>query len=787
MTNNRKSTFLGTGIKRCLLITMLCLCPAVWTQNRGTAVQADGIDFVFCLDQSGSMSGAVEHPSANDPHNRRNWLLYSLVRYRLIPETASGKIFRISVVEFGSRHGSEPRYQVSQTLSNYTLEGPKAGESIPDYEQRVAGELRFLEVERKRGYSDHGKALELVGDALRSFENNPIGVSYGGHGVRDRAKIVVMVTDGLPVVRNQNGAVMAQGVLKDEIRRWIHDFPGETALLVFGLNDADNYWIDLGYGRFWDDLAALTSARGQPGAGQMIRDHSNMLFEVIEKINRFMPPPLQPILNDSVDVPPYLRALRFVVEFRKPYIKLPEHLEIIQPDGAKIDLSQALVQPVQAEVIIRNPQGGVWRLPQKKATVANRMKIIHFQENQPAKLVNPPSPVYLNQNLPIHFQVEGHGRNGFFEPFVQYPVEGIIKVRYQDPVQGVVSPEIPLRAEWDKGDQGLFISTTPFLFDKAGDYLVSFEGLVMTASGDKKVVFHSYDNPVIVSDKKQISARLEKPKGKIGTFFGNLKQDFEFGFYSDDVFFPAEDVLEKGDPIIFEFRISDKKDRILHSELVELEQREGRLAGRVQHSLGWRQSLNLLFGRFRGQLKLMVDNRNFKDDYVYGTSGAAFELYRPERKIGLDWLSLILLLGPLLVLAGGLLWLAYLFLIHRLIKLSPFTPVIHYRVDDPFDNNPHVNWKKTVPMKYADKQGAVRLDLPDSTETWKPRLTVKRLFQANGVRVKLTYGAYGRKKSDKDYLVNQILTTRKNDTEPGKQPVVGLEDKNLIFELHIKA
>ncbi|MCP4146952.1 MAG: VWA domain-containing protein, partial [bacterium] len=278
------------GLKICLILTlilMVCNFPGYAQATGSSSLQADGIDIILLIDESGSMGGSNVHPGKNDPLNKRNEFL-ELILKDIVPAAEKGKSFRISIIEFGSRYGSGPQWKVSLTKSAYKIPALRPSESWGHYKDRVKTELSPFFKDRFRGNSDHGEAVRIAKQEIEKLIRTPcLPVPIGQTGVAKRQKIVLLITDGQPYVKT-----LAQVPLKREIERLVGTFPDEVILLAFGLNNSDDYWFGKGYGAFWQNVTSTTvDLQKRKGDAYFITDHDRIYQEVRFVLKKYIDSP----------------------------------------------------------------------------------------------------------------------------------------------------------------------------------------------------------------------------------------------------------------------------------------------------------------------------------------------------------------------------------------------------------------------------------------------------------------------------------------------------------------
>ncbi|UCH94410.1 MAG: VWA domain-containing protein [Candidatus Aminicenantes bacterium] len=764
----------------------------------GQAVrQAEGIDLVLLIDESGSMGGYGEHPQPNDPNNKRNELLH-IILPEIVESAYKGNVFRISVIEFGSRHGSAARWRPEVTLSMYKIEKSKTGESQSDYLQRISTELGFLRTDRTRGYSDHGKALDLAVEEINRLTNQTVPKPTGHVGVTDRLKVVFLITDGMPYVQDTRGMSVAPEGLKKEIKEMVQKFPHQKAVLfVFGLNDADRYWDDKGYGDFWDLNARTTMDNKQKkGYAQFIDNHVEMIKQILPVLSRYTNPPGVNIIHgDTFDCPPYLKSLEFIVEFPRSFMKVSQVLEITQPDGNLLDTTNAREDKVKASIDVPYPQGGVWRFNRKDKDVGLMVKVNY----QTVKFLSPLSPVPLRSTHKIKFKAFGRGQNNAFVQEPGFPLTANVFIETPQDTRD------QLNATMDSNDPGVFISNSGYTFNQAGQYKVEFEASTVSGSGNPLVVLKSNKENLQVTDSTPVELIMEEPMDKTTSCFGSINQGFNFGFYTtgDNKKIPLQDILDTTKKIEATIEIMDASSRVkIISTDINLEPINDTLTGTVEMKLPFTDILNIILGKRDMNVTVTLDNDFLKDKYCLTPPQTDSSLYEFQLKVG-EWFWTYLLL---LIILGLIVFLIILLVILLgRTMCSKDIPVLVYRQetiipDERFTQKIEVD-KRIIKIKKGDKT----FFIPDSSEAWKPKMKIKRNCTDKGVNVTLIYEKFGKGPGDRKGILQFLLEKlkikprdeskerfRKIDIQtsfpqrPAKHLIEELDEKEMIFELQVK-
>lgn len=779
------------------MTVILLFFLAFFSTHGQTAQQAEGIDLILLIDESGSMGGYGEHPQPNDPHNKRNELLH-IILTEIIESAYKGNVFRVSVIEFGSRHGAAARWQPQVTLSMFKFQEPKTGESKSDYHQRVSAELAFLKNDRTRGYSDHGKALDLALQEMNKMDKHPVPVPLGQVGQTQRLKVVFLITDGMPYVRSRDGSPLPAGTLKREIREIVRNFPPQKAILfIFGLNAADKYWDDLGYGDYWDLVAATTSDDKQnKGYAQFIDNHIKIIEQVLPVLSKYTNPPGVAIIHgDTYDCPPYLKSLEFIVEFPRSFMKVSQVLEITQPDGTLLDTANAREQKVNAYIDVPYPMGGVWRFNRKDPDIRLMIKKMYRE----VKFLSPLSPVHLQSTHKIKFKAMGPGENNSFVQDPGYPVTATILIETPQNTKDVLNASLV-----GPNEPGVFVSNTAYRFKQLAPYQVEFEASTVSGTGSPVQVLKSDKVTLQVTESTPVRMVLEEPVDKIHASFGSVDQGFNFGFYtSDGRKISPQEILKTNDKIEADAEITDASSHVtIMSTGFSLQQKNNSLVGAVEMKLPITDIFNIIFGKRDLEVIVKCDNRFIKDEYFLITPANESHLYEFPLKIR-EWIWTYLLLLVIVVVVFALM--GFLFLWFGGTMCSEDIPLLVYRQDSYLPDEQYTREIEVDKRKLKIKKGDKTFFIPDSEEVWKPGLIINRNCTDRGVNVTVTYEKFGKKPGERKrvlqfFLEKLKLKPRDESKErfrkfnlqtiyprrPSKHRIEELKDKEMIFELRVK-
>ncbi len=481
-----------TSLIRCLAKVAAAL--VLLTSQAASGATPAGVDMVFVIDQSGSMTAEGASSVANDRYHKRISFLRSFEQH-LVNSAATGMTNRVAVVEFGGRDAVDPQFQPQVTLSAHTI-APQDGsgqaiESIRrDIRRAFAGVRPVF-----RGDTDHPRALALAGEELRGMQKATLAMLAGStRGPRD--SLVVLVTDGASYAKS-----IDQVELETQTAAAVAAFPNATQFVVFGLNDQSNYW-QLNGERLWSQLAS-PDADGASRA-YLVRTDQEMIPKLLSVLSELVPP--NTLSTDSLhffqDIPPYLRALRIVVDFNEPGLSLDE-VNILDPSGQRLLLGDSDVWNTGLSLTIRHPDPGVWTLRDSQSKYS-AMVYFEFEE---AALLTPPGQMAQQASSLIRYRLSGRGRNGLFEPQAGVdPIHFELQVLAEDDQNGFHAV-LPMSLS---EDLGVVETDQPFRPPSTGDYRLIFSG--RTATSEQVYGSARADgDALIVNDAMPIQLRIVEP------------------------------------------------------------------------------------------------------------------------------------------------------------------------------------------------------------------------------------------------------------------------------------
>ncbi|MCP4147337.1 MAG: VWA domain-containing protein [bacterium] len=767
--------------RKILLLVFVCtIHPSICTGQIPPAQpnpqpQAEGVDFILLIDESGSMCGSRRHPGQNDPMNKRNTFL-ELVLKEISRTTVKGKRYRISLIEFGSRYGTTPQWKAQVTLSAFHVPERLEHENEAHYFDRLRNRLHKFNTDRNRGNSDHGEALRLAHLEIKKLDHTPLPVSIGQQGVSKRMKVIYMLSDGKPYVERENNTSIHETQLKREIKTFAAKFPkNEVILYVLGLNSSDNYWHIGEYGNYWDEIAGRTSdTYGNRGQAQFIKKHRDMYEQIM--------PILIPythnqkgnwVYGEKFDCPPYLDSIEIFLEFSKNFMKLEDVLFITQPNGTPLSVKHFQTRKTYATLRILEPMPGTWEFKRKPHIDIINIRIDRRQGK--ARLVSPLSPVHTGTNTRITFRIPVPSKRQPFTLKQGYPLEGMITITAPD------GTHTPLNALLKAGG---FTSSETVTFKNNGRYKIRFTADVVTSAGNKATVIDSGEKEITVArvDIHPVRVALEKP-GAITTLFGSFDEKIKISFYTGKEKIPLHHLLPEAPGIQLEFQMIKGEQTLAQTRTIDLKPQQEALTADIEGNLTWHHFPSLLLGKISAKMTLKLDNRMLKKGFFLEEPGTLSNMIETQLDVGESlWIYVIIL--AILTVPAGLLYIYHSKKKERF-DISREIPVLVYRHGIKVDRDETVTKELTILKKKMVFSGNLKtaFDVPDMIERWIPELTVIRHQVEKGVKITVKYERFNYNKMDKDLFEEVLMETRDND-RPFQHRIEGLP--RMMFELRIK-
>lgn len=339
-----------------VMVTVCLSVPVLWAQNEPLY---QGLDILFLVDQSASMSGATGRPPT-DPNNLRfeaiQYALDTLSEYRaLVPE---GSVFRMSVVNFGGRaEVNLPWTEVGQ-----------AGDAR--WESERARLMQMLSADAFQSDNEMSLATDfLAGLEVASAQFAQLPSPTDGQHLR----AVVVLTDGAPCIpistdMGCDDRARQLSYMIDLVSFVETEFVGaDYQFFVIAIDDAESYWPD--FESYWQQIV------GQPERASPVTSSTEVaqrFLVILARLLDSLRTDDDSVIGERVDlandqaqiiVPPYHQMLRITLFKSQP----SGSLEIIDPEGKLLDTSEVKVEVSGSSGLIEvwtvsMPQPGIWQL-----------------------------------------------------------------------------------------------------------------------------------------------------------------------------------------------------------------------------------------------------------------------------------------------------------------------------------------------------------------------------------------------------------------------------------------
>ncbi len=351
-----------------------------------------GVDFVFLIDQSGSMCGAACNSSIerqNDPQGFRfEGPKFAIIDFLgdQMSEIYVASTARIGIVEFGQdvdiaqyRAGEDIEYEniaINDVLPPTTIESDLEAWAVQ--REQLLQRMTLYQAEREAqnlGNTDHLGAVRRSTELLDQMQASDPS---------RRLKVIVLLTDGQSAVCYPRGPqdnpfaeeqCFGPGDMLPQVESELDaNLDGEDYYFyVVGMADeASDYWTN--NGPFWENLAVRHNGEARLVESQ--NEVAQFMGEVVNTALSKLPlPPEGPgvvteWLSQLGDFPvrPYLQSLTFYIVRTTP----SDIVEIFDPQGAPLDLNLAdgecrnglcyydLGRLID-KVVVSQPDPGIWR------------------------------------------------------------------------------------------------------------------------------------------------------------------------------------------------------------------------------------------------------------------------------------------------------------------------------------------------------------------------------------------------------------------------------------------
>jgi hypothetical protein len=307
----------------------------------------DGLDVVFIIDQSGSMSGSLlgskAHPHPNDGTGQRiSAVQNAIIRFA---EEVEGTplVHRFSVIEFGSYN------RLNVPLSDKKLSyNPAQPGAAKRNSKRWAKKLR----PKHLGYADTPGAMRA---AITEFQH---WQTAGLSGTRERK--LLLITDGRPCVFGPRGKrCKSLRQMRTEIKRHAKTLKQMGVdIWVIGLNDSDNYW-DQGDGVFWQSIAGRDK-NGHHKARLIDTAFSGITKITQDIIDDWLNLTSLSLKTEEYHIRPYLKRVVFNINANKPDATL--QIEYPTSQIKSVAMSRLRRGSYTVRHILENPAPGTYKI-----------------------------------------------------------------------------------------------------------------------------------------------------------------------------------------------------------------------------------------------------------------------------------------------------------------------------------------------------------------------------------------------------------------------------------------
>ncbi len=421
-------------LTRYLLILLICLIQIPYVFGN------DGLDVVFLIDQSASMSGSQSHPTPNDRHGHRISIVKNVVHRLAEQVEGTPLVHRISVVEFGSL--------VKVPISNLAL---SYDPTMPPGTM-TKNAIRHLESSLNSKEMNNTNTPSAMKAVLTEFRQLT-AASTGGI----RHSQFLFITDGRPRVRRPafTGRLIQINQLWRDIENNAKNLVRlKITLWVVGLNDASNYW-NSGDGLFWEKLAGHDKARLAHTSFPNIADLVQDIVGEWLNINTVT------LEQDKYHSRPYLKRIVFNAHFSQ----LGGQLSIIDPNGLSVPISAGTPQQeTYARYLVDNPTIGTYQLINKNRRVS--YKVFVEEELPNLQFLGPLGTTNQQVERDIVFKVVQQGQA--LDVLPQWPINAQVHVTAPSGATQTLSATF-------EGDGKFAAAWKP---TEIGQYLFDFQGTI---------------------------------------------------------------------------------------------------------------------------------------------------------------------------------------------------------------------------------------------------------------------------------------------------------------------
>lgn len=361
-----------------------------------------GVDFVFLIDQSGSMCGEPCRSTIttrNDPQGFRfEGPKFAIIDFLgdQMSEIYVSSIARISIIEFGQdldlgqyRAGEDIEYEniaINDVLPITTIESDRDAWRVQ--REQLLQRMTDYQLERETqnlGNTDHFGAIQRAVEVLDQMQASDPS---------KRLKVIVLLTDGQSAVCYPRGPLddpwadqqcLGPSQILPRVEGEVEaNLQGEDYYFyVVGMQDkASNYWTN--NGPLWEKLA--TEHNGEARLVESQNEVAQFMGEIVNTIlsKLSLPPDGPGVITEWLPqlgyfpVRPYLQSLTFYIIRTTP----TDTVEIFDPQGEPLDLNLAdgeckgeicfyKLGNLIDKVVVARPEPGTWRAEATIPTTEN--------------------------------------------------------------------------------------------------------------------------------------------------------------------------------------------------------------------------------------------------------------------------------------------------------------------------------------------------------------------------------------------------------------------------------
>jgi hypothetical protein len=511
----------------------------VLVTQAGPALAQDpytGVDFVFLIDQSGSMCGAPCQSTIetrNDPEGFR----FEGPRFAIIDflgdqmsEIYASSTARISIVEFGQdvdltayQPGQNIAYDnvaIHDVVPITTIESDREAWSVQ--REQLLQHMTDYQLERETknlGNTDHLGAVRRAVQVLQEMQ-----ASDGSK----RVKVIVLLTDGQSAVCYPRGpqndpwadqSCSGPGEILPQVQSELENNlqGGDTYFYVVGMADkSSNYWTN--NGPFWENLAA--EYKGEARLVESQNEVAQFMGEIVnDALSKLALPPAGPgVITEwlpqlgDFSVRPYLQSLTFYIIRTTP----TDTVNLFDPQNRPLNLDLADGQcendvcyytlgRLIDKVVVARPEPGKWRAEATIPTSENLYNTVRIGTRSllfAPQLVKPVAGRYP-EGVPLNVQI------------AMLDLDGQPVPQYQDSLYALNATASVIAAEGQPVAQTPLDPTTfsgQVSVNQTGDaFEVQLEGTTRTPDGEEfQVLNHDLDGGFSI---EPLTGGLVPPQG----------------------------------------------------------------------------------------------------------------------------------------------------------------------------------------------------------------------------------------------------------------------------------